>query len=120
MTGEDEGGHAHVAPLLAFFCSCAANRQGMATRVHTCHNRGMDATVVLGQQGRFVIPAAVRAALGLAAGDELQLHVQGDQLLLQRPRDVVSQLRRLAAAVPGRRSLVDELLEERRAAAARE
>ncbi len=67
-----------------------------------------------------MIPAAVRAVLGLAAGDELQLHVQGDQLLLQRPRDVVSQLRRLAAAVPGRRSLVDELLEERRAAAARE
>ena len=80
----------------------------------------MDATLVLGQQGRVVIPAEVRAALGLAPGDQLHLHVHGDQLVLQRPQDAVRQLRRLASGVHAKRSFVDELLEERRLAAAQE
>lgn len=84
------------------------------------HNDWMDATLVLGQQGRVVIPAEVRAALGLTAGDHLHLHVQGHQLVLQRPRDAVAQLRQLGQAVPPHRSLVEELLAERRFAAATE
>ena len=84
------------------------------------HTSRMDATVVLGQQGRLVIPAEVRVALGLAAGDQLHLHLQGHQLVLERPRDALLALRRLGAAIPERRSLVDELLAERRAAAATE
>ena len=80
----------------------------------------MDATVVLGQQGRIVIPAEVRAALGLAAGDHLHLHLQGERLVLQRPHDAAAQLRQLATAVTPQRSLVEELLAERRAAAAAE
>ena len=84
------------------------------------HTIGVDATVVLGQQGRVVIPSEVRAALGLAPGDQLHLHVQGDQMLLQRLQDAVRQLRRLASGVPAKRSFVDELLEERRQAAAQE
>lgn len=77
----------------------------------------MHATVVLGQQGRLVIPASVRDALGLAAGDELHLHLSGSRLILERPQDAVRELRGLAAAVPASRSLVDELLAERREAA---
>ena len=86
------------------------------------HYAPMDATLVLGQQGRIVIPAEIRAALGLAPGDHLHLHLHldGHQLVLQRPRDAVAQLRQLGAAVPAHRSLVDELLAERRAAAATE
>lgn len=80
----------------------------------------MDATIVLGQQGRVVIPAEVRAALGLTPGDHLHLHVQGHQLVLQRPHDAAMQLRKLGAEVPAQRSLVEELLAERRAAAATE
>ena len=80
----------------------------------------MDATLVLGQQGRVVIPAEVRAALGLAPGDHLHLHVHGHQLVLQRPHDAAVQLRQLGTAVPAQRSLVEELLAERRAAAATE
>lgn len=80
----------------------------------------MDATVVLGRQGRIVIPAAVRAALGLEPGDRLHVTVAGDHLVLQRPEDAVTQLRRLGRNVPHTRSLVDELLAERRAAAADE
>lgn len=80
----------------------------------------MDATVVLGQQGRLVIPAAVRAALGLAAGDHLHLRLAGQRLVLERPRDAVEELRGLASVVPAGRSLVEELLAERRVAATTE
>lgn len=80
----------------------------------------MHATVVLGRQGRLVIPAEVRRALRLAPGDRLDLHVAGDRLVLQRPEHAAAELRRLGAAVPRTRSLVDELLAERRAAAAAE
>ena len=80
----------------------------------------MGATVVLGQQGRLVIPADVRAALGLAPGDHLHLRLVGTALVLERPDDAVSALRRLGSSVPRSRSLVDELLAERRAAAAQE
>ena len=77
----------------------------------------MDATVVLGQQGRLVIPAEVRTALGLAPGDRLHLHLAGQRLVLERQQDAVEELKRLAADVPKARSLVDELLAERRLAA---
>ena len=75
---------------------------------------------MLGQQGRVVIPAEVRAALGLAPGDRLHLHVSGQRLVLQRQQDAAAELRGLAANVPRGRSLVDELLAERRVAAAAE
>jgi antitoxin PrlF len=80
----------------------------------------MDATVVLGRQGRLVIPAEVRAALGLGPGDRLHLHLAGPRLVLERQQDAVAELRQLAAKVPQSRSLVDELLAERRVAAADE
>lgn len=78
----------------------------------------MDATVVLGQQGRLVIPAEVRSALGLAPGDQLHLRLDGHSLVLERPRDAASELRGIASRVPNTRSLVEELLSERRRAAA--
>ena len=77
----------------------------------------MDATVVLGRQGRLVIPAEVRSALGLAPGDQLHLHLVGQRLVLERPADAVKELRELAANVPKKRSLVEELLAERLLAA---
>jgi antitoxin PrlF len=80
----------------------------------------VDATVVLGQQGRLVIPAEVRSALGLTPGESLHLRVEGGRLVLERPGDAVAELRGLAAAVPRTRSLVEELLAERRAAALEE
>lgn len=78
----------------------------------------MDATIDLGQQGRLVIPAAVRAELGLAPGDTLHLHVDGARLILERAEDAITELRGLAAEVSQSRSFVDELLAERRREAA--
>jgi antitoxin PrlF len=78
----------------------------------------MDATVVLGQQGRLVIPAALRKELGLSPGDHLTLQLEGRRLVLQRQQDAIMELRRLAARVSPSRSLVEELLADRRVAAA--
>ncbi|MGH3459469.1 AbrB/MazE/SpoVT family DNA-binding domain-containing protein [Aeromicrobium sp.] len=77
----------------------------------------MNATLVLGQQGRLVIPAEIRAALGLAPGDRLHLHLVGHRVVLERQQDAAAELRGLASEVPESRSLVDELLAERRLAA---
>lgn len=80
----------------------------------------MDATIVLGKQGRLVIPVEVRAALGLTPGDQLHLHVAGVRLTLQRQQDAIAELRALAQDIPKSRSFVEELLAERRLAAAAE
>ena len=80
----------------------------------------MNATVVLGKQGRLVIPAELRKALELVPGDELHLHLAGRRLVLERPEDAVAELRRLGSSVSRSRSLVEELLAERRVAAATE
>jgi len=80
----------------------------------------MDATVVLGQQGRLVIPAEMRSALGLEPGDHLHISARGSALTIERQQDAVAELRQFAAAVPVRRSFVDELLAERRVAATNE
>lgn len=78
----------------------------------------MDATLVLGRQGRVVIPADIRKALGLSQGDRLHVCLVGHRVVLERQQDAVAGLRGLASEVPTSRSLVDELLADRRLAAA--
>jgi len=80
----------------------------------------MDATVVLGRQGRLVIPADIRSALGLEPGDRLHLSARGSALTLERQSDAIAELRNFANDVSKSRSFVDELLAERRIAAANE
>ena len=107
--------------LSALRRSPASLQPGRLARIASlCQALDMDATLVLGQQGRLVIPAEVRAALGLAPGDRLHLHVSGQRLVLERQQDAAAELRGLAARVPRSRSLVEELLAERRMAAASE
>jgi AbrB family looped-hinge helix DNA binding protein len=77
----------------------------------------VDATVNLGRQGRLVIPAEIRATLGLSPGDRVHLYLDGHRLVIERPQDAVAELRRLGSGLSRSRSLVDELLAERRAAA---
>ena len=84
-----------------------------------CHADAMRATVVLGVQGRLVVPAEARRELGLAAGDELILHTEDGRLVLERREDAGRRLRGLYASSATRGS-VQELLAERRQAAASE
>jgi len=79
----------------------------------------MRATVVLGVQGRLVVPVEVRRELGLAADDALVLHTENGRLVLERREDAGRRLRGLSASSATRGS-VDELLTERRQAAASE
>src|SRR5206468_2047808 len=57
---------------------------------------------------------------GLASGDRLHLHLADGRLVLERQSDAVAALRRIGAVIPQARSLVDELLAERRATASLE
>ncbi len=84
-----------------------------------CHCTYMRATVVLGLQGRLVVPAEARKELGLAAGDELVLHTEAGRLVIERREDAAKRLRGLYAS-PATDGAVDQLLTERRQAAARE
>jgi AbrB family looped-hinge helix DNA binding protein len=72
----------------------------------------------LGDKGRLVIPAALREALCLAAGDVLEIHIENQELRMStrsgRLRRAQERLRKL---VGPDRSIVDEFLAERRAEA---
>lgn len=73
-------------------------------------------TVVVGDRGRLVVPAEVRERTGLAEGTTLTLLDTEDGLVLMT-RD---QLKAAVRADLDGLSLVDELLADRRAAAADE
>lgn len=74
----------------------------------------------MGQQGRVVIPEAVRRAFDLNPGDRLHPHAEHGRLVLRRQRDAVAGLRALGSGIDPGRSLVDELLAERRCEVERE
>jgi len=73
------------------------------------------------ENGRIVIPAPLRRALGISAGDELVLRVEDDELRVTTLRRRIEHARRLVRRYikPGR-SLVDELIAERHKAAKHE
>ena len=79
------------------------------------------ATVKLSDNGRILIPLALRRAMGIKPGDELVLEVEDGTL---RASTRVARLRRVQALartfLKGDSSLVDELEAERRAESARE
>jgi AbrB family looped-hinge helix DNA binding protein len=78
------------------------------------------AQVVVGPKGRVVIPAELRAALHLVPGDRVIAYVEEGRLVMERSETVLDSIRRKWAPARGDRSAVEELLEERRAEAARE
>ena len=75
----------------------------------------------LGKNGRVVIPAHFRKALGVHEGDELMISLRDGEIRIftrdQAIRNIQAMVRRY---VPEGRSLADELIQERRAEAARE
>ena len=75
----------------------------------------------VGPQGRVVIPAEVRHELHLEPGETLVVRVEGDRLVLERPRAALARLQSaFEHAIPNDVSMVDELLAERRAEAERD
>lgn len=80
-----------------------------------------DVRVRLNENGRIVIPAAFRKALGIELGDELLLRLGEDGVLLTTIKLRVAMAQRLVRKYvkPGE-SLVDDLIAERRAEARRE
>jgi AbrB family looped-hinge helix DNA binding protein len=73
------------------------------------------------ENGRVIIPAAMRKALGINAGDELLLRIEGDELRIYTQQSRIQRAQRRARLhlKPGT-SLVEELSAERRQAAKRE
>ena len=71
--------------------------------------------------GRLVIPARHRRALGLKTGDEVLLRVVDGELRILSQAEAVKRAQAMVKLhVKRGRSLVDELLKERRAEARRE
>jgi AbrB family looped-hinge helix DNA binding protein len=73
------------------------------------------------ENGRVVIPAAFRKALGIKIGDEVVLRMEDDELRITTLKRRVERAQRLVRkhVKPGA-SLVDELIAERRKAAQNE
>jgi AbrB family looped-hinge helix DNA binding protein len=83
---------------------------------------GMDETRVrVNENGRVVIPAPVRQALGIKPGDEVVLRVEDDELRITTMKHRIERAKQLIRkhVKPGT-SLVDDLIVERRKAAKRE
>jgi AbrB family looped-hinge helix DNA binding protein len=73
------------------------------------------------ENGRVVIPASYRKALGIKAGDQVILRMEDDELrITTMKRRIERAQRRIRQYVKPGVSLADELIAERREAAKRE
>ncbi len=71
-------------------------------------------------QGRIVLPAEFRRALGILPGSEVVVSLEDDRLVIETPAGLLAAIQRAALAVRPSASWVDELIAERRAEARRE
>lgn len=79
------------------------------------------AIVRVDQQGRLLVPKEIREAIGMQPGENVTLLVDGRELRVITPAALMQRLKELKAEYnPEGRSLVDELIAERRAEAERE
>ena len=73
------------------------------------------------ENGRLVIPAAFRRALGLESGGDVMLQLENGELRIVTKRQQLAKAKALIRRyIPEGRSLVDELIRERREAAKHE
>lgn len=81
----------------------------------------MTATVVLGESGRMVLPAAIRKEMGLKTGDRLTVSSdQGAIRILSRKMALESIRAEIIQKRGSLAGILDEFLAERREEAARE
>ena len=80
-----------------------------------------EARLRINENGRVVIPASFRKALGINPGDEVILRLEDDELRITTMKGRIERAQRLVRKYvrPGV-SLVDELIAERREAAKNE
>jgi AbrB family looped-hinge helix DNA binding protein len=80
-----------------------------------------EARTTVNENGRIVIPAQFRKALGIDVGDEVVLRIEDNELRISTLKRRLERAQRLVRqhVKPGT-SLVDELIAERREAAKRE
>ena len=74
----------------------------------------------LGQGGRLVLPAKFRKALGVKTGDDLILSLRDGEVRIFTRRQAIRRAQGMLKHLAPGRSLVDELIAERRAEAANE
>lgn len=88
----------------------------------TAEEYGVRAQVTASPDGRVTIPAPVRRAAGIEAGQRLVAYVEDGRVVLEEWGHLLRRVQtRVAAATAGHPgSAVDELIAERRAEAARE
>ncbi len=98
-----------------------------ATRIVLWHTLCMATTpkqaapLRMGKQGRIVVPADIRAELGLDEGVRLVARVIDGELRILTYRANLERIRRrIREHIPADRGLVDELIADRRAEAALE
>ena len=73
------------------------------------------------ENGRVVIPATFRKALGINVGDEVVLRIEADELRITTLKSRLERAqRRIRKYVKPGRSLADELIDERRESAKHE
>ena len=76
-------------------------------------------SATMNEQGRVVIPAPIRRAMGLDQPVELLFRLEDGRLVVETLEGAVAQAQKAAAGYrPAGRSLVDDLIAERRAEAA--
>jgi len=80
-----------------------------------------EARLRVNENGRVVIPASFRKALGINAGDEVVLRIEDDELRITTLKGRVERAqRRIRQYIKPGRSLAGELIAERREAAKHE
>jgi AbrB family looped-hinge helix DNA binding protein len=80
----------------------------------------LETRVKINHNGRVVIPASIREALGIKAGDDLVMRMEGDELRITSQRQRILKAQRLIRHhVEASRSLSDELIADRREEAKR-
>lgn len=110
--------------MFAFLPSLTLEQHG--TFYHLWHNnkvmerRTKQERVHVGPQGRIVIPAHLRRALGVDRGDTLLARVEDGRMVLEKRETVLARVKRRFEKVPRGVSLADELISERREEARRE
>ena len=70
--------------------------------------------------GRLVLPADIRRAMKLEKGDSVVLKFDGESLHIRSTDAIIRELQEMFRPYRSDKSMVDELIEERRREAARE